>query len=96
MKKILICALILILVSPCFYAYADEEKNGVCHGIKYYCIRRAAQIAGNAMEVARITLSKSFTATVTEKDVVIAIEKSLRENGSGTVLPAFRPLTAAT
>lgn len=95
MNKILICALILILVSPCFHSYAEEEKNGMFHGFKYYCIRRAAHIACNAMEAARATLSKAFNTTVTEKDVVIAIEKSLRENGSGAVFPAFRPIVAS-
>lgn len=94
MKKIIACALSFLIIFPSL-SVSEEGNNGIFHSPKYFFIKKAAHIADKAMEAARHTLSKAFTQRITENDVVLAIEKSLRENGSGKFFLAFNPIVAS-
>jgi len=90
-KKIIACAIFFTILFPSL----PLNENGMFHSPKYFFIKKAAHIADKAMEAAKNTLSKSFSQRITEKDVVIAIEKSLKENGSGEFFAAFSPIVAS-
>jgi len=93
-RKVIACLLSLLILFPSL-PVNEKENDGMFHSMRYFFIKKAAGIADKAMEAAQNTLSKAFTQRITEKDVVIAIEKSLRENGSGKFLTAFNPIVAS-
>ncbi|UCG69759.1 MAG: M24 family metallopeptidase [Thermoplasmata archaeon] len=76
-------------------AYGDSPEKIEPDIVKNQFLLESARIADMGMETAKITLQRAFYESITEADVVRAINDAMTENGSSEYVEAFGVIVAS-